>query len=60
MDFLKHVLTFVSDPVFWVNVLAAIGALKVLARYTPTTWDDKVLSVIEWLPTKLIGLLVKK
>lgn len=45
------------------DVLAAlfmvIGGLKVIARYTPFTWDDKVLETIE-KPLKAIANLFGK
>jgi hypothetical protein len=30
-----------------VGLLAGVGALKILARYTPWKWDDKVLAIVE-------------
>lgn len=36
-------------------VLAIVGGLKVIARYTKTTIDDKVLSVLEYPLRKLLG-----
>ena len=59
MEFFKSVLDFVSKPEFWVNVLAALGALKVLARYTPWGWDDKALDYATWLPEKLVSFFKK-
>lgn len=48
MEFLKAAWDFISAPEHITAALAVIGGLKVFARYTKWTWDDKVLSVLEW------------
>ena len=35
--------------------LAVIGGLKILARYTKTQIDDKIIGIFEWPLAKLIG-----
>lgn len=37
-------------------VLAILGGLKIIARYTKTKVDDKVIDVIEYPLVKLLGL----
>lgn len=39
------VLSSVAEVV--TSILAIVGGLKVLARYTPWQWDDKIFAVLE-------------
>lgn len=54
MDFFKGVWEFVSNQEVVVAFLAVLGGLKVMARFTKWSWDDKVLSVLEWPFRKLL------
>lgn len=56
-----NVIVFIWDyayPIAETSFLI-IGALKVISRYTPWKWDDKVLTILEkpalWL-TQLLSL----
>lgn len=54
VDFFTGIVSFLQNHSDIMGaVLAVIGGLKVIARYTKTTIDDKILSVIEWPFTKL-------
>lgn len=45
MDWYKF---FSEDlPVIIQTILTLIGALKVLSRYTPWKWDDKLFNLID-------------
>jgi hypothetical protein len=44
MDF-QHILSVLPDVL--TACLAVLGGLKVLARYTPTEADDRILDAIE-------------
>ena len=41
-------------------VLALLGALKILARYTKWQWDDKAFAAAEKPVKMLVDLLAKK
>ena len=41
-------------------VLAAIGALKILSRYTPWKWDDKLFGAAEAPLKKVAKFFPKK
>jgi len=62
MDQLLHIVQLVKDngPAYGSAALAILGALKVIARYTPFTWDDKILDTIEAPVNYVIGLFGKK
>lgn len=55
METLKAVFDFVAKPEILGAVFAIIGGLKVVAKYTGTTIDDKVLGILEWPFKKLLG-----
>lgn len=40
--------------------LMIIGGLKVIARYTPFTWDDKALEVVEAPVVYVVNFFKKK
>lgn len=40
-------------------VLAVLGGLKIIARYTPFEWDDKALAALESPVTALLKLFKK-
>jgi hypothetical protein len=40
--------------------LTVLGGLKVIARYTSFTWDDKAIETLEKPVKVVIGLLPKK
>lgn len=60
MEFLKSIWDFVSKPEALTAALAVIGGLKVFARYTKWTWDDKLLSVLEWPFKKILEQIAGK
>lgn len=55
LNTLKSAWDFVARPEILTALLAVLGGLKVVARYTKWTWDDKVLSVLEWPLKKLVS-----
>jgi hypothetical protein len=56
MDFM-HLLSIAGDVA--TALLAILGGLKVLARFTSTTADDKVLDAIEKPIRSLLSFLKK-
>lgn len=48
MSVFKSIWEFVSNPEVLTAILAVLGGLKVMSRYTKTGVDDKVLKVVEW------------
>jgi hypothetical protein len=49
-----------AGPTILGAVLTALGGLKVIARYTPFEWDDKILDAAEKPFQYLSSLLGKK
>ena len=45
MDWIK----FITEdlPIIVQNIFMVVGALKVLSRYTPWKWDDKIFEFFE-------------
>lgn len=60
MEILSNILSVLNDSIpLLVDILAVVGALKLIARRTKTEVDDKVLEAIEWPIRKLLELRKK-